>query len=333
MLRACILLLFVLTKAGAQSKQIDSSSAFSKETFVYKSVYDTVIKADVYKLPGQERRPVIIWIHGGALIFGSRGMLPPDERNEFLKAGYVLVAIDYRLAPETKLTEILKDVDDAYKWVCDKGPTLFHADPQHVAVIGQSAGAYLALMAGIRCRPTPQAIVSFYGYGNISGDWYSRPSMYFLRRPRVTKEVALAGLSKRALSESPIRPREDFYVYCRQNGLWPTEVAGIHPRVEPQKLRAFNPEDLVTHAYPPTLLLQGDQDTDVPFEMSLRMDNVLARQGVQHRLYRMVGFDHLFDVFPDGLPPKGNSIGLQNPKVAEAFRAVLSFLAKYMRTS
>ena len=191
MLRTCILLLFVLAKAGSQSKQIDSGSKFSQETFVYKSVDDTVIKADVYRLAGQERRPVIIWIHGGALIFGNRGMLPPDERDEFLKAGYVLVAIDYRLAPETKLTEILKDVDDAYKWVQDKGPALFHVDPQHVAVIGQSAGAYLALMAGIRGRPSPKAIVSFYGYGNISGDWYSRPSLYYLRRPRVTKEVAL----------------------------------------------------------------------------------------------------------------------------------------------
>jgi acetyl esterase/lipase len=333
MLRTCILLLVVLATLGSQSKEIDSGSKFSQETFVYKSVDDTAIKADVYRLAGPQRRPVIIWIHGGGLIFGSRQMLPPDERDEFLNAGYVLVAIDYRLAPETKLTEILKDVDDAYSWVQDKGTALFHADPQHVAVIGQSAGAYLALMAGIRGRPTPKAIVSFYGYGNISGDWYSRPSMSFLRRPRVTRDVALGVLSKRVISESPIRPREDFYVYCRQQGLWPSEVAGINPRTESQKLQAFNPEDLVTHAYPPTLLLQGDQDTDVPFQMSLRMDKVLTRQGVAHRLYRMVGFDHLFDVFPDGLPPKGNPTGLRNPKVAEAFRAVLSFLAKYVKAS
>jgi dipeptidyl aminopeptidase/acylaminoacyl peptidase len=79
--------------------------------------------------------------------------------------------------------------------------------------------------------------------------------------------------------------------------------------------------------------LQGDQDTDVPFQMSVRMDKVLTRQGVEHRLYRMEGFDHLFDVFPDGLPPNGKPIGLRNPKVAEAFRSVLSFLAKYMKTS
>jgi acetyl esterase/lipase len=191
MLRTCILLLFVLAKVWSQSKQIDSGRKFSQETLVYKSVDGTAIKADVYRLAGQEPRPVIIWIHGGGLIFGNRGMLPPDERDEFLKGGYVLVAIDYRLAPETKLTEILKDVDDAYRWVQDKGPALFHADPQHVAVIGQSAGAYLALMAGIRCRPIPKAIVSFYGYGNISGDWYSRPSMFFLRRPRVTRGLPL----------------------------------------------------------------------------------------------------------------------------------------------
>jgi hypothetical protein len=62
------------------------------------------------------------------------------------------------------------------------------------------------------------------------------------------------------------------------------------------------------------------------------MAAVLEREGVEHRLYRMEGFNHLFDVYPDGLPPQGQPIGLQNVKVAEAFRAVLAFLAKHVRT-
>lgn len=248
------------------------------------------------------------------MIFGSRAMLPADERDEFLKAGYALAAIDCRLAPETKLPEILKDVDDAYRWVHEKGPGLFGADPQHIAMTGQSAGAYLPLIAGVRGRARPQAIVSFHEYGNISGDWYSRPNVFYLRQPRVTKEAAVKVLSKRVISESPIQPREEFYVYCRQYGLWPSEVAGINSHTKARRLRALNPEDLVTRSYPSTLLLQGDQDTDVPFEMSLRMEEALTRQGVEHRLYRMVGFDHLFDVFPQGLPPKGSPIGLQDPK-------------------
>jgi hypothetical protein len=62
------------------------------------------------------------------------------------------------------------------------------------------------------------------------------------------------------------------------------------------------------------------------------MAAVLERERVEHRLYRMESFNHLFDVFPDGLPPQGQPIGLQNAEVAEAFQAVLTFLAKHLRT-
>jgi alpha/beta hydrolase fold len=96
--------------------------------------------------------------HGGALIFGSRSMLPADKLGQFLQAGFVVVAIDHRLAPETKLPEILKDVNGAIDWVRTKGPSQFRADPRHVAVVGQSAGAYLAIMEGIRARTRVQRV-------------------------------------------------------------------------------------------------------------------------------------------------------------------------------
>jgi hypothetical protein len=64
--------------------------------------------------------------------------------------------------------------------------------------------------------------------------------------------------------------------------------------------------------------------------MSERMAGVFQRQGVEHRLLKMAGFNHMFDVFPDGLPPKGKPTGLQNVKVAAAFRDVLGFLSHYL---
>jgi dipeptidyl aminopeptidase/acylaminoacyl peptidase len=80
------------------------------------------------------------------------------------------------------------------------------------------------------------------------------------------------------------------------------------------------------------MLLHGDRDTDVPFYLSQKMAAVLEREHLEHRLYRMKGFNHLFDVFPDGLPPHVQPIGLRNAKVAEALQAVLTFLARQVRT-
>src|SRR5688572_31391295 len=77
-----------------------------KVTHTYKKVGDLEIKADVYRPEGEGRRPVVVWIHGGALINGHRESVPKWLQGASLKQGWVLVSIDYRLAPETQLPEI-----------------------------------------------------------------------------------------------------------------------------------------------------------------------------------------------------------------------------------
>src|SRR5262245_32172954 len=84
-----------------------------KVTHTFKKVGDLAIKADVYAYDDDQTRPVVVWIHGGALIMGHRESVPKWLSDECQASGYVLVSIDYRLAPETQLPEIIKDVEDA----------------------------------------------------------------------------------------------------------------------------------------------------------------------------------------------------------------------------
>ena len=123
-----------------------SEATFSKATYTYKRVGECDIKADVYRLPGKDVRPAVVWIHGGALIFGNRGSVRPDQLQRYLQAGFVLISIDYRLAPETKLPDIIEDLRDAYRWVREKGPELFWVNADRIALVGNSAGGYLALV-------------------------------------------------------------------------------------------------------------------------------------------------------------------------------------------
>src|SRR6185436_13100149 len=95
-------------RASPVSAGLDA--AFSRATYTYKRVGECDIKADVYRLPGKDVRPAIVWIHGGALIFGDRGTVRPDQLERYLRAGYAVVSIDYRLAPETKLPDIIEDL-------------------------------------------------------------------------------------------------------------------------------------------------------------------------------------------------------------------------------
>ena len=126
----------------------DDEIPYSKVTYTYKNFKNLEIQADVFRPPGEEVRPAIIWIHGGALIFGSRSALPWEQLTLYLESGYVVISIDYRLAPETRLDAIIEDLEDAYEWVIREGPDLFNISPDRVAVIGHSAGGYLSLMAG-----------------------------------------------------------------------------------------------------------------------------------------------------------------------------------------
>ncbi len=306
--------------APAPASAATDAMTFAKQTHTYKQVGDCAIKADVYRAPGDEVRPVLLWIHGGALIAGERGGISRWQLERYLKAGFVVVSIDYRLAPETKLKGIIEDLQDAHRWLREKGPALARIDSTRLAVVGHSAGGYLTLMSGFCLKPRPRALVPFYGYGDIAGEWYSRPDPFYNQQPAVPKDEAYAAVGSTAISEGSNRNRFRFYLFCRQQGLWPKEVAGHDPDNEPRAFDPFCPVRNVTKDYPPTLLVHGDKDTDVPYAQSVQMAAELKRQGVEHELITMTNRGHGFD---------GGRKAEEDTVVVDAFARVLAFLTKH----
>ena len=248
---------------------------------------------------------------------GNREWLSPEQLKMYLGAGYTVVSIDYRLAPETKLPWIIADIKDAYRWIRETGPDLFRIDPDNIAVIGHSAGGYLTLMTGFCVEPRPRALVSFYGYGDIVADWYTKPDAFYSQQQAVSKEEAYRVVGDSVVTNGS--GRFQFYLYCRQNGLWPKEVGGHDPGEEARWFEPYCPLRNVTKAYPPTILLHGDQDTDVPFEQSLLMAKALERNGVEHKFIRLANLGHAFD----------GRDGMKDPAVMAAFEAVLAFLQEH----
>jgi acetyl esterase/lipase len=291
----------------------------TRTTHVYKRVGTLEIKADVYRWDDDVARPVVISIHGGALISGSRDRIS-KQMHQLVGDGAIVVSIDYRLAPETKLPGIIEDLEDAFKWVREQGPKLFHADPNRIGVWGNSAGGYLTLTAGFRVNPRPQVLVSLYGYGDLIGDWYSKPSPHPRHHTsKKTEAEVRAEVSGPPLANPSERKRDGgaFYQWCRQNGLWPKEVSGWDPAREAQKFFPFMAVKNVTPQYPPTLLLHGNTDTDVPFEQSVMMAAELKKHGVEHRLIELPGGEHGFD----GADPK---------LIEAAYQTAIAFTKKHL---
>src|SRR6267143_6935030 len=82
------------------------------KTYSFKTVsgQENPLQADVHRPIGDALRPVVVFIHGGALMMGDRKMSakPGSLFEALLNAGFVVVSIDYRLAPQVKLPTIIE---------------------------------------------------------------------------------------------------------------------------------------------------------------------------------------------------------------------------------
>ena len=208
---------------GEISQAVVGEHTIQYTTVSYRSIGDVQLQADVFLPAGRQSRPALMWIHGGALIFGDRSMLHPSLSSEllrYLQAGIAVVSIDYRLAPETKLPEIASDVQAAWSWMHEEGQRAFAFDPERMAIAGQSAGGYLTLLAGSLLSPKPTALVAFYGYGDLSAQWLTEPSPFYCKQlPMVTEENARAAVGPLAANAAAAN-RASFYLWCRQQGRW-----------------------------------------------------------------------------------------------------------------
>lgn len=290
----------------------------TKKTFVYKTINKTFIEADLFRATNDKKlNPCIIWIHGGGLIFGSRTDLPEEQLKLYLGNGYAVVSIDYRLAPETKLSEIISDVNDALNWVRLKGSDSLGIDTGRIFVIGASGGAYLALTSGYLSGSPPKAIVSFYGYGDIQSEWYSKPDSFFLKKNLVAEEEVNKLIHDSVITSASVEQRFNIYLFSRQNGLWPAMVSGHDPVNEPEWFKKYCPLRNIKLNSPPVLLIHGDKDTDVPIEQSVLLNKELELRNVKHKFIRVKNYGHLFDVFEGGL---------SNPVISKVFYEVIDFL-------
>ena len=152
-------------------------------------------RLDVYRpkpVPGDaplRDAPVLVQVHGGAWMYGSKSAQGQLLMNRMAARGWVCVALNYRLAPKHAWPTQLVDVKRATAWT-KQHIAAYGGDPSYVVITGGSAGGHLAAMTALTAdEPERQpgfedadtsvsACVPFYGVYDLAGIAGTRESKW-----------------------------------------------------------------------------------------------------------------------------------------------------------
>jgi acetyl esterase/lipase len=252
-----------------------------KKVFVYKTVKGHNIKANIFLPDSKKRCPVLIYFHGGGFIFGNRDRgLNIYLKEKLLANNYAIVSADYRLAPETKLEEILKDVGDVVGWIREKGSDKFNVDPDKIAVAGGSAGGYLSLSTGFNKTDSPNAIIAISSPTGFSPTNIEMGDLSILDQPG-PYDIVTDSL----VSYGDYSSRMSLWRFLARNRLALYEIFGFDPSKEPEKLEKFKLTNCIKTIYPPTLLVHAKNDHLVDIKQAHEFLNYLNNKSIDCELF------------------------------------------------
>ena len=262
---------------------MESTTYNNYEYYEYKNLK---LCASIYKAVKNRKDKSIIYIHGGGLLYGSRNDLPEKYIDLFLKSGYNLITLDYPLAPEAKLAEILDCLVEGMKWFKENAATTLQLPSSEYFLFGRSAGAYLCLLLTAKYNFQPIGIISFYGYYGLTNRAFSFPNPYYSSFSAVPKKMADRLLYPAPIAGAPLETRYMLYVYCRQQGTWLDSFIS-----SPYEKIKFSINNEALSKLPPVFLTASRNDTDVPFTETLNMS-----EHIQNAVFEAVnGNVHDFD--------------------------------------
>jgi acetyl esterase/lipase len=226
------------------------------------------LRLDLYKPVGADNPPLVVWVHGGGWRAGSRKGV---NGLELVDRGYAIASVSYRLTPVAAFPAQVHDIKGAIRYLRANANQL-GIDASRIAVMGVSAGAHLAALAGVT-NGSPEhegtvgdnldvssdahAIVSFFGASNLT---------------------TILGQST------------EFGLGIRVPAL--ELLFGGPPEAHADLARLASPVFFVEPSDPPMFLLHGDADPQMPIEQTFELHEAALFHGIDARLDVVSGAGH-----------------------------------------
>lgn len=231
--------------------------------------------------------PCVVWIHGGAWLFGSR-LAPPEYWpaaalfQAAIDAGLAVASIDYRHSREAPFPAQVHDAKAAIRYL-RRFCVELGLDAERFGVWGESAGGHLAALVALIDDPAFEgtegvigessavsAVVDFYGVADADTmpDFSASMPQEWIDNLEAKRGGASAGPIDVLLADSPYPPGE--------------------------ARRLVSPVHHVRADAPPFLLVHGEADGLVPLSQSEQLHAALQAAGAQSELVGVPGADHVF---------------------------------------
>jgi arylformamidase len=221
---------------------------------------------DVYAPTAGSNRPVVVWVHGGGWMRGSKEEVD-HKPAAFVEKGFVFVPVNYRFVPDVTMDTIVRDVAKSAGWV-HANIARYGGDPNRIFLMGHSAGAQLAALLCtdsryIKAEGVPRT--SIKGCVPVDGDTYDVPL-----------QVATATARRKGLKQPPPKMGH------------PEKFGNLERQRELSAVNHVAP----SRGIPPFLLLHVADHTDTTAQ-AYRLWAALDQAGVPATLFGAEGTDHV----------------------------------------
>ncbi|MCC4605444.1 alpha/beta hydrolase [Xanthomonas campestris pv. badrii] len=217
--------------------------------------------------------PALLYIHGGGFVAGSPDMMSGASWRLAQRLGVAVVAVQYRLAPETPFPGPVEDCHAALAWLFNQAEAL-GVDPRRIAIYGQSAGGGLAAATALLARERGEHALA------------AQFLLYPMLDPRTgTPDAPVDNASTGQ------------FLWTREaNRKGWTAMRGTQP-IAPERLGHFGPALADNLAgLPPTFMAVGSVDLFLEEDVAYALR--LSRAGVAIDLQVYAGGVHGFEALP-----------------------------------
>ncbi|GAA2984365.1 alpha/beta hydrolase [Lentilactobacillus parakefiri] len=214
--------------------------------------------------------PVIFWFGGGGWMTVDHNVHLPNLV-DFVRAGYVVVSVQYRNSNQAVWPAQLIDAKAAIRYIKAHAEK-YQIDPSRVALMGESAGGHLASMAAVT---NGQKQFDVGDYLDQSSDIQLAIPWYGVVNPLSAKQNSAS---------------DDFdFVY--------RNLLGAKPEDHPELVAQADPHTFINDQTIPFLILHGSDDEVVPVEDSRKLYDDLISHGVDADYYVLEGGQHMDELF------------------------------------